>query len=139
MLPYRDSIFARVALGLFFIALIFYAYYEARGVLYGPTISVPDKVITVQDQFITIKGRADRISKLEMNGKSIPVTEEGYFEEPYVLAEGYNRISLKAEDRYGRSTERFVEIMYEGADAPSASPAATSSTATSMPPAAEAE
>lgn len=127
MLPYRDSIFARVALGLFFIALIAYAYYEARGVLYGPTISVPEEAVTVHDPFVKIKGKADRISKLSMNGKSIPVTEDGYFEEPYVLAEGYNRISLTAADKYGRSTERFIEIMFEPQDAIATTTVSTSS------------
>ena len=113
MLPYRDSLTTRAALGLFFVIVVFYAYYEARGALYGPSITVPQGPTIVHDSFIKISGKAERIATLHMNGKAIPVTEEGVFEEPYVLAEGYNRISLQAEYKYGRSREQFIEIVYD--------------------------
>lgn len=98
---------------MFFIIVIFYAYYEARGLLYGPDIEVPGTTTVVHDPFIIIRGAATRISELSMNGKPVTVTEQGAFEEPYLLASGYNRIVLGAKDKYGRTRERIVEIMYE--------------------------
>lgn len=113
MLPYRDSLFSRVALGIFFLLVLAYAYFEARGILYGPHIQVPSETTLVHEQFVKISGKADRITKLTMNGKAVPVTEDGAFEEPYILAVGHNRIILRAEDKYGRTSEEVVEIFYE--------------------------
>ncbi|KKW19245.1 MAG: hypothetical protein UY63_C0017G0022 [Parcubacteria group bacterium GW2011_GWA2_51_10] len=118
MLPYRDSTFARIAFGIFFLVVILYAYFEARGLVYGPRITVPSETMIVQDPFIEITGKAERIATLAMNGKIIPVTEEGVFAEAYLLAPGYNRIALRAEDKYGRSKERFIEILYVPAPIP---------------------
>lgn len=112
MLPYRDSKVTRIAIIAFFVLAALYAYYEVQGLLYGPRINVPAKVMEVREQVVAIRGSAVRIAELKMNGKAIPVTEEGAFEEPYVLAEGYNRVILEASDKYGRVRKQTIEIVY---------------------------
>ncbi|MCE9541027.1 hypothetical protein K8R03_00520 [Candidatus Kaiserbacteria bacterium] len=112
MLPYRDSKLTKAALGIFFLIIVGYAYFEARGFLYGPRISVPETVQEVHDPFILIKGTAQHISELRMNGKAIPVTESGDFEEPYLLTEGLNRIILDAKDKYGREQYQIMQVVY---------------------------
>jgi len=147
MLPYRDSRLTYIALGIFFLIVIGYAYYEARGLLFGPSITVSSGITEVREPFIVIKGRADRIASLSMNGKTIPVTEEGVFEEPYLLSPGYNRIVLDAADKYGRSRRQAIEIVYTPATntgltdstslTASSSPQATTTPASSTPAVAE--
>lgn len=127
MLPYRDSQLTRIALGVFFIIVILYAYYEARGLLYGPSINVPSQITVVHDPFISVSGTAERISQLTMNGKPLSVTEAGAFKEPYLLAEGYNRIVLEAKDKYGRTRESVLEINYTPATTSMAVPSTTPS------------
>lgn len=112
MLPYRDSRLTYIALGIFFLIVLGYAYFEARGLLFGPSITVPSETTEVYEPLLTIKGKADRISSLSMNGKTISVTEEGVFEEQYLLAIGYNRIVLDAQDKYGRARRQAIEIVY---------------------------
>jgi|SRR3989344_579800 len=112
MLPYRDSRLTRIVLIAFFILVAGYAYFEGRGLLYGPQIAIESPVMEVSDPMVSIEGRAERISMLSMNGKTIPVTEDGNFSEPYVLTPGYNRIVLRARDRYGNETERVIEVVY---------------------------
>ena len=112
MLPYRDSRLTQIALGIFFIILLGYAYFEARGLLFGPTIAVTSDIQEVYDPFITITGHTDHISSISMNGKPIQVTEEGDFSEPYLHAPGYNRIVLEARDKYGRHRSQTLEIVY---------------------------
>lgn len=112
MLPYRDSRITKIALIVFFLLIIGYAYFEARGVLYGPRISVPTEVIQSSDPFVAIQGKAERIAELSMNGRPISVTEDGAFNEPYLLAPGLNRIMLDATDRYGRTSQEVVQIVY---------------------------
>ena len=112
MLPYRDSRFARIALVVFFLLVIGYGYYEARAVLYGPRIMVPSDTIIAHEAFTTIQGQAQNIAELKMNGASVSVTEDGKFSEPYLLSPGENRIILDAKDKYGRSQQKIIEIMY---------------------------
>jgi|SRR3989344_34047 len=112
MLPYRDSRFIRIVLVLFFMLAIAYAIYEAQGLLYGPVISVPQEVVTSTEAFTLIRGRAERISELRLNGKPISVTEDGEFEEPYLLAAGTNHLILEARDARGRTTIQTLDILY---------------------------
>ncbi len=112
MLPYRDSRFIRITLIIFFVAIIAYALYEAQGFLFGPVISVPNGTVTINESFTTIRGRAERIAELRMNGKPISVTENGEFEEPFLAAPGSNRIILEARDARGRTTRKTIDIMY---------------------------
>jgi hypothetical protein len=112
MLPYRDSRIVKITLTVFFVLLLGYAYYEARAMLYGPRITVPQDTIVIHEAFTAIKGRAEHISELRMNGTAISVTEEGDFEEPYLLTPGENRIILDATDRFGRTQQEIIEIIY---------------------------
>jgi hypothetical protein len=112
MLPYRDSRFTVWTLAVFFALALCYAFFEARGILFGPTITLAAPISEVHEPFVSIKGTAERISSLSMNGKQVPVTKDGAFAVSYLLAAGYNRIVLDAKDQYGRSKERVIEIMY---------------------------
>lgn len=138
MLPYRDSRLTYIALGIFFLIVLGYTYYEARGLLFGPTITVNSSIAEVHEPFVTIKGHADRISSISMNGKPIPVTEDGVFEEPYLLSPGYNRIVFDASDKYGRTRRQAIEIVYTPNPSTGSGQAATTTQATSStPPVAE--
>lgn len=128
MLPYRDSRITRIVLSAFFLLVILYAYYEAQGLLYGPSINIPQEVTTSHDPFVTIRGTAERVAELSMNAKPVPITEAGMFEEPYLLAVGYNRIVLQARDKYGRTRERVIEIIYQPASPANANLSVSSST-----------
>ena len=120
MLPYRDSKLSKLALGGFFLVVIGYAYFEARGLLYGPMISIPYQTTSMTDSpYVLIQGKADRISTLSVDGQPIQVTEAGAFQEPYVLSPGVNRIVFDAKDKYGNATQKIIEVVY--------TPSATSS------------
>lgn len=112
MLPYRDSRITIIALVVFFVLVAVYAYFEARGLLFGPRINVPSTALETHERFILIKGSAERISSLSMNGEQIEVTEDGAFSEPYLLSPGLNRVALDAEDKYGRTRHEVLQIVY---------------------------
>ncbi len=112
MLPYGDTRLTRIGLVLFFIIIIAYGIYEGKGLLLGPSINISSQVTISHDPFVRIEGKADHIASLSMNGKDIPVTEGGNFNEPFLLARGDNRINLEAKDKYGHATSRVVEIVY---------------------------
>lgn len=140
MLSYRDSRLGMFALAAFFLVLLGYAYYEGRAVLYGPRIMVPSSVVHATEPLADIQGQALHIVELRMNGEPISITEEGVFDEQYVLAPGENRIVLDATDRYGRTEQEIIEILYTPRETPrpaTTEPIATS-TATSTPTSTEA-
>ena len=124
MLPYRNNKIAAIAILLFFLAVIGYAYFEARNILYGPQINIrsPEAPLLVHEALVHIRGQAANITELRMNGDPVSVTEAGAFDEALLLAVGYNKIVLTANDKFGRSTSRSLEILYS-----SASTTATSS------------
>lgn len=136
MLPYRDSRVVRTTLIIFFILAALYALYEAQGMLYGPVISVPTETVTAYDAYTSIRGKAERITELRLNGQPIAVTEEGEFNEPYLLAPGSNRIILDARDARGRTARKILDIIYiessgsHGQNQPISSPATSSATTT---------
>ena len=138
MLPYRDSKITKVALLIFFLLVLAYGYFEAQGFLFGPSISIPSGVTEVHQPYISIKGNAQRISSLAMNGKQIAVTEDGSFNEPYLLAPGDNRIVLDATDKYGRTRRQVIEVVYTpGTTTPVQTGAATTTQSASTSPMAQ--
>lgn len=112
MLPYRDSRITILSLLVFFVALIAYAYFEASGALLGPAIELESVPQSVASPLVALKGQASTIAELRINGNSVPVTEDGAFEEPYLLAPGFNRIVFEARDQYGRTAEEIISIRY---------------------------
>ncbi len=133
MLPYRDSALTKIALALFFLIIAGYAYFEARGILFGPSIQVSQSIEQVSSPYIELTGTTTHIASLEVNGQSVPVTEEGAFDIPYALSPGYNRIVLDAKDKYGKSAERVIQIVYTPATTTPVQSASTSTLATSSP------
>ncbi|HWO07662.1 MAG TPA: hypothetical protein VNM40_03720 [Candidatus Paceibacterota bacterium] len=120
MLPYRDSKLVRISLLVFFAFLIAYALYEGWGMLYGPSIRIPDESILSREPYVLVKGRAERITELRLNGKTIPVTEDGDFAEPHLLAPGTNHLILEARDARGRTTQKELDVLYMPLETPSA-------------------
>lgn len=134
MLPYRDSMPVKIALVVFFLIIAAYAYFEARGILFGPTIQVPQSIEEVSSPYIELTGTTSHIATLTMNGESVPVTVAGSFDIPYALSPGQNRIVLDATDKYGNKTEKIIQIIYTPATT-TPTQVSTTTTATMSTPA----
>lgn len=119
---HRESRFTKLILIVFFLLLVAYGYFEVQGILFGPRINITSSATIVGNQYVTIRGTADHIASLSMNGQPIAVTEQGAFEQPYVLAPGDNHILFDAKDKYGRTSRRDVEIIYLAPQASSTTP-----------------
>jgi uncharacterized protein YfaP (DUF2135 family) len=109
---FRESRLTRIVLLLFFVVLVGYALFEARGLFSGPVINVPQGTMTVAEPSVLIQGTAERITELRLNGAQISVTEDGAFSERYLLVEGSNHLILEARDARGRTTKENLTIMY---------------------------
>ena len=112
MLSYRYSRLGRIAIIIFFLIVAGYGYFESRAILYGPRIIIASDVIVLHDPFTKVEGRAENIAELRMNGAAISVTEDGKFSEPYLAASGESQIVLDAKDKYGRTSQEIIEVVY---------------------------
>lgn len=100
----------------FFITVIVgLSIYQSNKIRSGPEIILekPLQNATVDRSLVEITGKAKNISFISMNDNQIFTDEDGQFKEKILLAYGYNVITLKAQDRFGRTTEQKVELIYK--------------------------
>lgn len=110
------SSYLRVFGFIFFIVIILgYASFQARNIIAGPVVKIktPLNGASVEQSLINIKGVAKNISRISMNDKQIFTDDEGEFSEKLLLSYGYNIITIKAKDRFGRDTEKTLELIYK--------------------------
>jgi len=92
-----------------------YGFFQARSFIQGPTIilETPQTGELITDPFITIRGQVLRISKIHLNDRQIFTDDDGLFNESLLLLPGYNILTLKAEDGFGRETVKILELILE--------------------------
>lgn len=94
--------------------VIGYASFEARGIVAGPELAIAQPLpgTTSADPVIHIIGNTERISKITLNGRQIFVSKEGAFDEPIVLAPGYNEALVEAWDRFDKKTSVMLPVIH---------------------------
>ncbi|MBU6370710.1 MAG: hypothetical protein KGH93_01300 [Patescibacteria group bacterium] len=112
---HQTSTFLRNALiALAGIIVLGYALYEMHRLITGPSIVVkfPQNGATIATSTISVSGVAKNISDITLDGRPISIEENGDFSETIVLSPGYNVIDIAAEDRFGSTEEKRIEITY---------------------------
>lgn len=101
--------------GIIITALAAYGLFQSRTLLEGPQIAInyPHDGATLRDSMVHVKGSTENISAISVNGRTIHVTENGVFQEPIVLSQGYNVVTIRATDRFGRSTTDRLELVHK--------------------------
>ncbi len=104
----------KLALMLMTVFLIGYGLFQARDYLRGPqlTLDNPSNGAVVKNVVVSIRGKAEDISRLTLNGRAIFTDAHGNFSEQLLLAPGLNIIKLEAQDKFGKlvSIERMVSL-----------------------------
>lgn len=100
-------------LGLLFLLLTSYAIFQARFLIIGPQITLSTEPKALQNERrIFLEGTAYNISRLWLNDRQIFTDAQGTFQEALILENGYTISTLRAEDRYGRSTTLTRSYVY---------------------------
>ena len=110
----RDNRQFKIAIfSLISLIIIGYAVFRLWALISGPSLIVtyPSDGATTSQALIVITGKANRISSLWLNDRQIFTDQEGKFEEPLLLASGYNIMTLRAEDRFGRKVGKKLELV----------------------------
>jgi len=95
------------------VLIIIYAGYKFQDFWRGPTITIshPQNGASFEDPVVTLTGTAKRIAHLSLNGKQIYTDPSGTFEETLLLSPGHNIITISAEDKFSRETEKHLQLM----------------------------
>lgn len=111
------------------IAIGGYAFYTMKSLMQGPVITVtaPNDGEAVEQAVITVSGTTKHIAKIALNGRPIPIDEDGAFREDVAVPLGYAILSITGEDRFGKKTE--VSLTLVRTDAPSEATTASSTAA----------
>jgi hypothetical protein len=107
---FRTIVLTAIASVLIVLTVLF-VLFQARHLLLGPQLMVTSSpAAVVNTPQITLAGSARNISRLWLNDRQIFTDPSGNFAETVVLENGYTIVTLRAEDRYGRS--ELVEQSY---------------------------
>lgn len=95
------------------IIVVGYGLARSYDLLAGPAIELESLANgdTTDQDFLLVRGQAKRIASLFLNGRQIFTDESGAFREPLLLFPGYNAISLKARDKFGREINKNIIII----------------------------
>ncbi len=93
-----------------------YAAYRSQYIVRGPiiTITYPSETTSITlaaNQPLIIEGKVQNSTSVNLNGRKIYLDENGNFREQLLLSRGYAIITLKAEDRYKRVSQKTLELM----------------------------
>jgi hypothetical protein len=93
--------------------VIIYAGYKFQDFWRGPTITIthPQSGEQFDRPVVELTGTAKRIAFLSLNGKQIYTDPSGHFEETLLLSPGHNIITVSAEDKFNRETEKKLQLV----------------------------
>ena len=114
MLINRRKLFLGTGLVLIILlAVLGYGYSKMKNFLNGPKISVttPENGATAGTSTEVIRGMAKNVSSLSLDDRPIFVDEQGNFSEIVALLPGYNILSLKGTDKFGKKTELLLQLV----------------------------
>jgi len=97
------------------VVIVGYSIFQARKILEGPDLNLtsPKSGTIYTEPLVEIAGTASNIKEIRLDDRPINITEEGEFREKLLLFPGYNIIKLSAEDKFGKKTEKKIELVYQ--------------------------
>jgi capsule polysaccharide export protein KpsE/RkpR len=109
------KLFKISSLVIIILIIIIYTLFTSHSFIAGPEIIILEPISgsTIATSSIEVTGISHRIKEITLNGKPIIVDKEGNFKEIIVLNDGYNASLLKATDKFGRTTEYKLELVYK--------------------------
>jgi len=121
------------------IILALYVLFQSQNILRGPIIDVeePQNGSTLTYGVVNVRGKAENIAYIYLNGRQIFVDNNGRFDEKLIAPPGYSIIELTAQDKFGRKNKRILQIIVqsEGTESEEVTlplPNATTSTSTNL-------
>lgn len=98
---------------LFAIIVLGYSSFQIRNIVFGPSIIVQSPLDgeTYTHALVDVKGVAENVNYLTLDDKPIFTDTQGNFDEKMVLLPGSNIIKLYAENKFGKKTEKIIQVI----------------------------
>ena len=101
---------------LFILAILVLGYvgFQARFLILGPQVKItyPKSNQSVESPLVVLEGTAHNVSYISLNGRQIFTDERGHWQEKLLVSDGLSIMSVEAEDRFGRKTEKQITIVF---------------------------
>jgi hypothetical protein len=96
-----------------FLFIAIYALFRSLNYAKGPDIEInsPSNGSTISSPTVKIIGQAFRINKITLNGHNISIDESGNWEQVIIIFPGINKITVYAEDQFGRNISKKLDII----------------------------
>lgn len=97
-----------------------YILFQARNIISGPVliIDAPLSGQTVDDSLVIVRGSTRNVAHMTFNDRQIFMDKNGAFTEPILLPVGYTILTIAAEDRFGRTQVKHIELVRTEDEAP---------------------
>lgn len=99
---------------LVLVLLVAYVFFQARHLILGPVIHVerPEDNSVVDPGVVIVSGTVENVASLALNDRLIYTDTAGHWQEKLIVSPGLNIIKLNAKDRFGRSTEKRIRVVF---------------------------
>jgi hypothetical protein len=89
--------------------------YNVKDIVIGAPLSVRmvKDGATVADPYLPITGNARHAQQVHINGRQVPIDQEGNFSDGVILSPGYNIVTITQKDRFGNQKEKVVHLVAE--------------------------
>ena len=114
----REQLIKRIRWGVIITIIVLiaiYSLYESQRLIQGPQINIltPQDGATVSQSLVDITGTVKNVNRLKLNDRDIFQDEQGNFSEKLLLSYGYNSLKLDGWDKFGRKTEKVIQMIYK--------------------------
>ena len=111
---FRHANIKNIVFAILLVAILGYTYFQMQNIVTGPVITItePKNGAVLTSSHIEVIGTTKNISNINLNDRQIFIDESGAFKEKLLLSPGYNIITLRAKDKFGRETKNVLELVY---------------------------
>jgi len=80
----------------------------------GPVLNIeePKDGTSYREPLINILGTVKNSAFISINGRQVFVDEENRINDKLLLLPGYNIIEIKTEDRFGKKSQKNIDVIY---------------------------
>lgn len=111
---FKKILLTTFGIGLFVVIGIYTAM-KMKDVIWGVDVTVSGVTDgeTVTTPKITLEGNARNIKILTINDRVVGVGEDGGFRDSLLLSPGYNIVSIKGDDKFGKKIHHEYRVVYK--------------------------
>ncbi len=113
----RRNLFSGRGLGFLAVVVLVvgYLFFQYSSLIFAPGIEIskPVENQTISSNVIEVRGKTDPYATVEINGDEVYVALDGTFKKSVYGFSGNNKIKVVAKNRYGKQTEKMINVRVE--------------------------